>query len=161
METIETISDVLNRLAGIMAGVILVFMILLTMGNIVLRRVWVPIRGTYEIMGFAGAVITALSMGFTQKKREHIQVDIFIRRFPTGVKQAVFVVNNGLCTLFFLMAAWFVGRRGMTLLETGEVSETLRMVYYPFAFVVALGCFLLAAMLFLDLLKLFFQKDLK
>ena len=161
METIEKISDILNRCAGIIAGTILMFMILLTMGNIVLRRVWVPIRGTYEIMGFAGAVITALAMGFTQKKREHIHVDILVSRFPRSVKKVVFAVNNAVCTIFFLVAAWFVGRRGMTLLETGEVSETLRMVYYPFAFVVAFGCFLLAAMLFLDLLKLFFQKDFK
>jgi len=161
METIEKISDILNRCAGIIAGTILVFMILLTMSNIVLRRVWVPIRGTYEIMGFAGAVVTALAMGFTQKKREHIHVGILVSRFPRSVKKAVFAVNNGLFTLFFLVAAWFVCRRGMTLLETGEVSETLRMVYYPFAFVVAFGCFLLAAMLFIDLLKLFFQKDFK
>ncbi|NWH04048.1 TRAP transporter small permease [Desulfobacter latus] len=161
MEIIEKISEILNRCAGIIAGTILVFMILLTMSNIVLRRVWVPIRGTYEIMGFAGAVITALAMGFTQKRREHIHVDILVSRFPRSVKRAVFAVNNGLCTLFFLVAAWFVCRRGITLLETGEVSETLRMVYYPFAFVVAFGCFLLAAMLFIDLLKLFFQKDFK
>jgi TRAP-type C4-dicarboxylate transport system permease small subunit len=100
-------------------------------------------------------------MGFTQKRREHIHVGILVSRFPRSVKKAVFAVNNGLCTLFFLVAAWFVCRRGITLLETGEVSETLRMVYYPFAFVVAFGCFLLAAMLFIDLLKLFFQKDFK
>lgn len=161
METIEKISDILNRWAGIIAGIILVFMILLTMGNIVLRRVWVPIRGTYEIMGFAGAVITALAMGFTQKRREHIHVDILISRFPRAVKKAVFAVNTAMCSVFFLVAAWFVGLRGMTLLETGEVSETLRMAYYPFAFVVAFGCFLLAAMLFIDLLKLFFLKDAK
>lgn len=70
-------------------------------------------------------------------------------------------MNNGLCTLFFLVTAWFVGRRGMILFETGEVSETLRMVYYPFAFMVAFGCFLLAAMLFIDLVKLFILKDSK
>ncbi len=161
METIEKISDVINRWAGIIAGIILAFMILLTMGNIVLRRVWVPIRGTYEIMGFAGAVITALAMGFTQKKREHIHVDILISRFPRAVKKVVFAVNTAMCSAFFLVAAWFVGLRGMTLLETGEVSETLRMAYYPFAFVVAFGCFLLAAMLFIDLIKLFFLRDSK
>jgi len=161
MEIIEKISDILNRWAGIIAGIILVFMILLTMGNIVLRRVWVPIRGTYEIIGFAGAVITALAMGLTQKKREHIHVDILISRFPRTVKKAVFAVNTAMCSAFFLVAAWFVGLRGMTLLETGEVSETLRMAYYPFAFVVAFGCFLLAAMLFIDLLKLFFLKGSK
>ena len=161
MEAIEKISDILNKIAGIIAGIILMFMIILTMGNIVLRRVWVPIRGTYEIMGFAGAMITALAMGFTQKKREHIHVDILVSRFPQWLKKAVFAVNNVLCTIFFIVAAWFVGRRGMTLLETGEVSETLRMAYYPFAFFVAFGCVLLAAMLFIDLLKLFLPEDSK
>lgn len=161
MEAIEKISDILNRIAGIIAGIILMFMIILTMGNIVLRRVWVPIRGTYEIMGFAGAMITALAMGFTQKRREHIHVDILVSRFPRWLKKTIFAVNNVLCTIFFLVAAWFVGRRGMTLLETGEVSETLRMAYYPFAFFVAFGCFLLAAMLFIDLLKLFLPEDSK
>ncbi len=161
MEAIDKISDFLNRWAGIIAGIILVFMILLTMGNIVLRRVWVPIRGTYEIMGFAGAVITAMAMGLTQKKREHIHVDILVSRFPRVVKKVVFGVNTALCSAFFLVAAWFVVQRGMTLFETGEVSETLRMAYYPFAFVVAFGCFLLAAMLFIDLIKLFVLKDSK
>ncbi|MGD9826966.1 TRAP transporter small permease, partial [Desulfobacter sp.] len=118
-------------------------------------------RGTYEIMGFAGAVITALAKGFTQKKREHIHADILISRFPRAVKKVVFAVNTAMCSAFFLVAAWFVALRGMTLLETGEVSETLRMAYYPFAFVVAFGCFLLAAMLFIDLIKLFLLKDSK
>ena len=161
METIDKISDFLNRWAGIIAGVILVFMIVLTMGNIVMRRVWVPIRGTYEIMGFAGAVITALAMGVTQKRQEHIHVDILVNRFPRPLKKVVFAINTALCSSFFFVAAWFVGQRGMTLLETGEVSETLRMAYYPFAFVVALGCLLLAAMLLIDLVKLFLIKDSK
>ncbi len=157
MEAIEKTIERLNQWAGIVAGAILVFMILLTMGNIVLRRVFVPIRGTYEIMGFAGAVITALAMGITQKKREHLYVDILFNRFPAAVKRVLSAINNGMCGAFFLVAAWFVGQRAMTLFETGEVSETLRMAYYPFAVVVALGCFLLAAILLLELIKLFIK----
>jgi len=147
---LEKISDRLNRWATAGAGVILVFMILLTVANIVLRKVWIPVRGTYEMMGFAGAVMTALAMGITQKNKEHIHVDILFNRFPAKVRRVLLAVNTGICAIFFAMAGWYVAVKAHTLFATGEVSETLRMVYYPFAYVVAAGCFLLAAMLLLD-----------
>ncbi|WP_022667436.1 TRAP transporter small permease [Desulfospira joergensenii] len=160
MKYLEKINDRLNRWAAAGAGVILVSMILLTFANIVLRKVWMPVRGTYEIMGFAGAVLTALAMGITQKKKEHIHVDILFNRFPGPVKQALGAVNTGICAAFFSVAGWFVAKKGHTLYETGEVSETLRIVYYPFAYVVAAGCFLLAVILFTDML-LCFGRDKK
>jgi TRAP-type C4-dicarboxylate transport system permease small subunit len=147
---LEKISDRLNRWATAGAGVILVFMILLTVANIVLRKVWVPVRGTYEMMGFAGAVMTALAMGVTQQRKEHIHVDILFNRFPAPVRRVLSAVNTGICAVFFAVAGWYVAGKAHTLLSTGEVSETLRMAYYPFAYVVAGGCFLLAAMLLID-----------
>ena len=146
----EKISDRLNRWATAGAGIILVFMILLTVANIVLRKVWVPVRGTYEMMGFAGAVMTALAMGITQRNKEHIHVDILFNRFPAPVRRILSAVNTGICGLFFAAAGWYVAGKAHTLFSTGEVSETLRMVTYPFAYMVAGGCFLLAAMLLLD-----------
>jgi len=41
----------------------------------------------------------------------------------------------------------------LTLKNAGELSETLRIIYYPFVFAVALGCFLLSLALFTDFLK--------
>lgn len=152
VQMLEKISDRLNRWAAAGAGVILVFMILLTAANIVLRKVWIPVRGTYELMGFAGAVMTALAMGITQKKKEHIHVDILFNRFPAPVRRVISAVNTGICAAFFALAGWYVAAKAHTLFETGEVSETLRMAYYPFAYVVAGGCFLLAAMLLIDTL---------
>jgi TRAP-type C4-dicarboxylate transport system permease small subunit len=147
---LEKISHRLNQWATAGAGVILVFMILLTVANILLRKVWIPVRGTYEMMGFAGAVMTALAMGITQKKKEHIHVDILFNRFPGPVRRVLSGINTFVCALFFGLAGWYVAVKAHTLFATGEVSETLRMVYYPFAYVVAGGCFLLALMLLLD-----------
>lgn len=155
MKFLEKLNDRLNRWAVAGAGVILVGMILLTFANIVLRKVWMPVRGTYEIMGFAGAVLTALAMGVTQKRKEHIHVDILFNRFPESVKKVLFAVNTGACAAFFGVAGWFVAKKARILFETGEVSETLRIVYYPFTYVVAAGCFLLAAILFNDMLLSF------
>ena len=161
MKTFEKINNTLNRWAGNVAGVLLVFMILLTVANIGLRQIWGPIRGTYEIIGFSGAVMTALAMGVTQKKREHIHVDILFNLFPDIVKRILSALNTGICGVFFAVSGWFVGKKAYTLFDTGEVSETLRMVYYPFAYVVAAGCFLLAAMLFCNMISTFSKDDSK
>lgn len=149
----EKISDRLNRWATVAAGTILVSMILLTVANILLRKIWVPVRGTYELMGFAGAVTTALAMGITQRRKEHIHVDILFNRFPAPVRQVLSAVNTGICAIFFGLAGWYVGIKAHTLFVTGEVSETLRIAYYPIAYVVAAGCFLLAAILVHDTFK--------
>jgi hypothetical protein len=40
-------------------------------------------------------------------------------------------------------------------LRTGEVTETLRIIYHPFVYAVAAGCIALALVLLLDLFRLF------
>ena len=41
----------------------------------------------------------------------------------------------------------------MTLRQTGEYSETLRIVYYPFTCAVALGCLVLSFAIFIKFLE--------
>ena len=60
--------------------------------------------------------------------------------------------------IFFAVLGWQISRLATTIWKTGEVTETLRIVYYPFTYGVALGCFLLALVLLVDFLKLFFNK---
>jgi hypothetical protein len=38
-------------------------------------------------------------------------------------------------------------------MKTGEVSETLRVIFYPFTYLVAAGCGVLALVFLRDLLK--------
>jgi len=42
------------------------------------------------------------------------------------------------------------------LMQAGEVTETLRIIYYPFTYAVALGCLILALTFLTDLLKMLF-----
>jgi len=63
MEFLERVSALLNRILIITAGVVLGIMIFLTCANVFIRTVWVPIKGTYELMGYFGAVITAFALG--------------------------------------------------------------------------------------------------
>jgi hypothetical protein len=55
--------------------------------------------------------------------------------------------------IFFAIVAWQIAKYGTILLRTGEVTETLRIVYYPFAYGVALGCASLSLVFLSDFLK--------
>lgn len=149
----EKISLWLNRLLMGIAGIFLVGMCLLTCANIVLRVTWVPIPGTFELMGFFCAVVTAFALGYTRMKRGHIAVNVLINTFSKRTRSVLSVINGAACMLFFSLAAWQVAKKATILMKTGEVTETLRIVYYPFTYAVAVGCIVLALVLLMDMIK--------
>ncbi len=135
----------------LLGGIFLVGMVLLTTGNIISRLIWVPIPGTFELMGFFGAVVASFALGYTQRQKGHIAVDILIGAFPRRVKKALECFNSLVCLLFFCLIAWQVAEKARTLQTTGEVTETLRIAYHPFTYGVAVGCGFLALVFLWDL----------
>lgn len=150
MHTLEKISYFLNRAAFLIAGIFLMALILLICANIFFRIVWVPLKGTFELMGFLGAILTAFALGLSQMQRAHIAVDILVTRFPKTIQKVLSGINYFTCMIFFSIAGWQIAKWGRIIWKTGEVTETLRIIYYPFVFGVALGCFLLALTLLVD-----------
>ncbi|RLB07126.1 MAG: TRAP transporter small permease [Deltaproteobacteria bacterium] len=156
---LEKISTFLNQLLLWVGGITLVGMVLLTCSNIFLRLVWVPLKGTYEIMGFFSAIVAAFALGYTQVKRGHVGIDIVVSRFPKKIQKILHGVNYFICMFFFIVAGWQIVKLATTLRETGEVTETLGIVYYPFTYGVGLGCFVLALVFFVDLLKVIIKGE--
>jgi len=144
MNVIDTLISRLNGLLMFLGGLSLVFMIILTCSNIVFRVFWEPIRGTFELMGFSGAAVTAFALGYTQKQKGHIAVDILVNTFSAQKRKVLHSINGLICSIFFGAAAWQVAKKAATLLSSGEVTETLRIIYYPFTFCAAFGCGVLA-----------------
>ena len=61
--------------------------------------------------------------------------------------------------VFFSLVAWQSFSRGMRIQSSGEVSETLKVIYYPFIYIVSIGFAALVLNLFVDLLALLANKD--
>ena len=138
------------------AGAFMAAMILITCANIFLRIVWVPIKGTFELMGFFGAVATAFVLGYTQLKKAHISVDILVNRFSQRIRTVLDGINYFVCMTFFAVLGWQIFRLATNIWKTDEVTETLRIIYYPFTYAVATGCLILALTLLTELLKAVF-----
>jgi len=158
MELLDKISHALNQILVWIAGIFLVTMILLTCANIFLRIVWMPVKGTFELMGFFGAIVTAFALGYTQIKRGHIGIDIVVDQFSAKTQRILNSINYSICMIFFAIAGWQVTKWATTLWKTGEITETLGIIFYPFTYGVALGCLLLALVLLVDLLKVLIQE---
>ena len=128
-------------------------MMLLICMDIVLRLFRHPIPGTYEIVGFLGAIFAAFSLGYTSVNRGHIAVDFLVQKFPRRAQSLVDGVNALICAVFFgLLARQSVVYAG-DLKSFGEVSMTLQMPIYPVVYGIAAGCALLTLVLAVRCLK--------
>ena len=154
---LERISELLRRGMMIAGGVSLLALTLLATMNVVLRIFRVPASGTYEVVSFLGAIVTAGALGYTQKRKDHIVVDILSEKFPASLKRALDRVSYLLILVFFSIVSWQTFVYGKRLMRTGELSETLKIAYYPFVFLVGIGFAVLVLTSFLDLIETFWS----
>jgi len=158
---LERLSELLRRGLMIAGGVSLLALTLLATMNVALRIFQVPVGGTYEIVSFLGAIVTAGALGYTQKRKDHIVVDILSDKFPAKVKRVLDRVNYVIIFVFFVIVSWQTFVYGRRLLLTGELSETLKIAYYPFVFLVSIGFAVLALTILLDLVETFWPREEK
>jgi TRAP-type C4-dicarboxylate transport system permease small subunit len=156
---LDSIDAVLRKILVVTAGAFLLAMLAITVANIVMRKLGMPIQGTYELTGLFGAISGAAVLGYTQKRKENIAVDIVVNFFPPSLRKFVFAMNDLACAAFSILAAWQITKIGLKHLESGEVTETLRIIAYPFIFITAAGFAALAFVFVIDLLKNFVSKD--
>jgi TRAP-type C4-dicarboxylate transport system permease small subunit len=118
-----------------------------------------PYRGAYELVGFLGAIVIAFALGYTQKRKDHIVVDILTEKFPKRVNRVLDGVNYFITTIFFAIVSWQVFIWGMKISKSGEVSETLKIIFHPFIYSVSLGFVVFSLTLVIDFLKNFQSRE--
>ena len=128
-------------------------MMLLTCMDVVLRLFRRPIPGTYEVVGFLGAVFAAFSLGYTSTNRGHIAVDFIVQKLSPRAQTVIDGVNALVCAVLFGLLARQSMRYAADLQSFGEVSMTLQMPVYPFVYGIAAGCWLLVVVLAVRVLK--------
>ena len=139
MNSVVRIVGSLNRILMWGACVVLLLTMVMAVVNMIGRPLKVPVQGSFELMGLGGALIVALTLGYSQESRTHISVDILFNTFPPRLKAVCIATGDLVCSAFFGIAAWQMARFGFKIYTTGEVSETLGLPVYPVVFAVAAG----------------------
>ena len=159
MKYLETVNDFLNKILMILGGIAVMALMLLATGNVILRIFSMPYKGTYEIVSFLGAVVIAFALGFTQKRRDNIVVDILTNKYPKELQNLVDKIADLVIMIFFALVCWQIYVWGIKIVESREVSETLKIPFHPFVFAVAIGFAILSFTAFIDFLKKLFREE--
>ena len=103
----SNLMTVLTAIAHIVAAFALMSMMMVIVANIVGRIFFrSPVTGTLEIVGFAGVVVVAIAVVFTERARGNVAVDIVVTRLPPGLRRifrsiTYFLSFGAACILFW------------------------------------------------------------
>lgn len=135
----------LTKASSWMAAAVLFGMMLMTTADVAGRYIFkTPIAGVFELTEFMMVCVVFLSLAFTQSRKGHVEVDLFVSRLPAGFQRVVARINSLLTFLVLVLIAWKSFERAMELRGLKECSGTLAIPVYPFLFVVALGAAVMA-----------------
>jgi len=137
----------------IISGIVLAFMMCITLIDVLARNLGHPIVGAMEIISFGGAVVVGFAIPYASWKRVHVYVDLIVNKLNPGKKMALNAITRcmGMALFIFIGVNFIV--YGLDLIRTGEVSASFRLPYYPIAFGLSLSCFLESITLFADLIR--------
>ncbi len=146
----EEFSSRLNLWLTRVGAAVLFATMLMAVANMILRPLGYPLTGSFELMGLGCAFTAALGLAQAQEEKSHISVDIMFRHLPPLPRSALNATGCLACALLFSAAAWRLFQTGLTQLETGEVSETLRLPFYPVIWTVSAGFMALSLRLYIE-----------
>jgi len=160
MNYLDSINNFLNKILMFVGSVAVLFLMSLATVNVCLRFFLnAPYRGAYELVGFSGAIVIAFALGYTQKRKDHIVVDILTEKFSKPVVKFLDIISYFIMMIFFAMVAWQVLVWGMKIMKSGEVSETLKIIFHPVIFGVSIGFAVFSFTLLIDFLKTIWGKE--
>jgi len=153
MKYFEQVVIFLNKIFLIIGGIAVLALMTVATANVVMRIFHIPFRGAYELVSFIGAIVIAFALGFTQQRKGHIVVDILTEKFPRMLGKAFDIISHLVTMVFFAVVAWQIYRVGMQIWSSGELSETLKIIYHPFIFAVSSGFVMLSLTALIQLMS--------
>ena len=149
----------LNKVLAVFSGFAIVTLTGIAAANMLLRVIYVPINGSYQLIGFCGAVATGFALGYTQIRKDQIIVTIFTDKFSHKTNKMLDGLNYFVNMIFFFIVSRETLKWGIKIARTGELSETLKIIYYPFIYCLSLGFAVLSFTLLIDFLKVLWGKE--
>ncbi|MBI5584906.1 MAG: TRAP transporter small permease [Deltaproteobacteria bacterium] len=145
---------VTTKILDAVGGAALTFMMLLTVTDVILRAAGHPLVGTFEVV----ALSLALVIGFTIPKvsfdRGHIRVDLVIEVVSKRTRDVMNTVTRLICIALFAIITYNLFSVAAELRASGEVSPTIQLPAYPFAYGVAVCCGIECFVFIFDIVKI-------
>jgi TRAP-type C4-dicarboxylate transport system permease small subunit len=138
---VHPLSKVMNRVAS----VFLFFMMLLTVTDVFLRKVYSKsILGTVEVTEFMLLIVIFFTLAHTEVLNGHVKVDLVMSRFGSRAQAVVDVITQFVCFVLSVLITWSTLSYSEMMRTAQERSQDLWLYVFPFIYIVAVGCAVLA-----------------
>ena len=135
------------------SGLVLAFMMLVTLTDVVMRNMGRPIVGTLEIISFCGSVVVGFAIPYASWKKVHVFVDFLVAKLTPRNRKIMEVITRCMGIVLFVFVSYNFILYGLDLRRTHEVTPSFRLPYYPIPFGLSFSCFLVSITLVADLIK--------
>jgi len=135
------------------AGVVLAFMIVLTLCDVILRNLGHPITGSMEIIQYGGSIVFGFSVPYATWMGAQVIVDLVTQKLGLRNQKRIKAVTRGVGILLFLFVAYNFFLYALDVKRTGELTASFKIPYYPFCFAISLSFLFQSLTIFCDLIK--------
>lgn len=143
-DIVSRITNVVVTAAACMAGLVLVFLMLMTTAGVVGRKFGIPINGVFDLTHFTVLIMTFFGIAYCGFRGGHISIELLHQHLGPRTRN---VLNRGInllgCVLFAVIA-WQTFVQSTIVREINESSQLLEIPYFPFYWMVAFGAGLFA-----------------
>ena len=154
METVDQVLGKASKVLNVIGGSALVFMMLLTVADVIGRMFGQPVIGTYEVVALSLAVVIGFTMPKVALDRKHVYMEILVDKLSPGGKALMLTFTRLLCLLLFALAGYNLLTVGNEFRLSGEVSSSIRIPFFPVAYGMSVCCFVLSLVFLLDIAKI-------
>ncbi len=155
MKKLHRLVSGLSIYMSVVAGVTLIFVMLLVVLDVTMRYFGHPITGIYDLVALGGAVIIGFTCPYAAKKRVHVFMEMIQQAHNPRVKKVFDVLTRLMAFGISLLIGWNLVLLGSSFHLKGEASLTIQIVYYPIAFGLAACFFIQTAVFAVQLLDAF------
>lgn len=130
--------------------------------DVILRKLThasVSIKGSNELAAYFMVVIVMLAIPVLQVKKGHIWVNMFVDKFPSGLRSKWLGVVQVIELVVFIMFTYGAVLKLQNFLSTGTTTDVLNMPKWPFALIILIGFAEMTVLVFIDMVQMFRGKD--
>jgi TRAP-type transport system small permease protein len=150
----EALLNKICRVFDVVAAAML-FVLMVQNGADVIGRYFfnAPMVGANERGQLLLGMMVFLSWGYTQIKKGHVTVDLFLMKFSPRVQSGVNLATTFLTFLFFALVVWQGTIAAWKTHVSGEVVYVIHWPLAPFQFFAPLGALFVCLVLILEMIQ--------
>ena len=134
--------------AGIMV------MLIVTCADVLGAKLFLlPVPGSVEIVSLFQVATIVFAVAATQRYGGHISVEMFVEKMRPKSRAIIKALTSFFGLVIFILLIYEGVNLGNGYLESREVSATIQLPFYPFAYAFSIALFPVAMMMLADFLE--------